>query len=211
MSLGKEWKRYEELMLERPVEFQNDGEIRIVTDSRIVEEFEKKNGRKIGVVYESPYSIMLVDLVYETEGNYYAYERLIPAVEKGSVVVIPRYKDKFVLLRQYRHSMRGYQYAFPRGYGEAGIRAEDNVKKEIGEELGACASEIQYLGKVVANSGISGERVSVYTCTLENYLEKTGYEGITEVVALEEKQMEKWIHENKIDDGFTLAAYSLFT
>ena len=210
MSLGKEWKRYEELMLERPVEFQNGGEIRIVTDSRIVEEFEKKNGRKIGVVYESPYSIMLVDLVYETEGNYYAYERLIPAVEKGSVVVIPRYKDKFVLLRQYRHSMRGYQYAFPRGYGEAGIRAEDNVKKEIGEELGACASEIQYLGKVVANSGISGERVSVYTCTLENYLEKTGYEGITEVVALEEKQMEKWIHENKIDDGFTLAAYSLF-
>ena len=52
------------------------------------------------------------------------------------------------------------------------------------------------MGKVVANSGISGERVSVYTCTLENYLEKTGYEGITEVVALEEKQMEKWIHEN---------------
>lgn len=210
MSLGVEWKRYEQLQKERPGEFEDNGEIHIVTDPELVEDFEERTGRKIGVVYESDYSIMLVDLVYESEKNYFAYERLIPAVEKGAVVIVPIHEGRFVLLHQYRHAMRGYQYAFPRGFGETGISAEENVKKEIWEELGGKAECVRYLGKIVANSGISGEQVNVYTCTLENYFAKKEYEGIQEVVELEPNEMKNWIAENRINDGFTLAAYSLW-
>lgn len=204
-----EWKAYEKLIRERPWEFEQNEALTIVTDLEEIVKFEKEKGRTIGVVYQSPYNIMAVDLVRNRQGNVFAYERLLPAVAKGAVVGIPVFDGKFVLLRQYRHALRDFQYAFPRGFAEAGMEAEENVKKEISEEIGADVHSAEFLGNVVADSGISGNRVSVYACRIGQVELKKNYEGIEKLEILPEEILRKWFAEGKITDAYTLAAYSL--
>lgn len=43
-----------------------------------------------------------------------------------------------------------------------------------------------------------------------SYVFEAGYEEITGVVALGPRELEQWIAEGRINDGFTLAAWTLF-
>lgn len=210
MKQNQEWCRYLELCNNRPDSFCNNGQLTIITDEAAVEEFEAKTGRTIGVVYESPFNLLVVDLVKAPNGRCFAYERLLPAVEKGAVVAIPMIEGKYVLLKQYRHALRRTQYAFPRGFAEHGITSVDNVLKELREELGAETRSTTFVGTVVADSGICGNEVSVFLCELNNAEVKYQYEGIEKIVLLSPKELDDWIADGKIDDGFTLSAYCLY-
>lgn len=204
-----EWKNYCALMEERPEAFRNTGNIDIITDVNQVEAFVEQTGKKIGVIYHSEYNLWVVDLVKGADGTYFAYERLLPAVVRGAVVTIPRYEGKYILLRQYRHALRDYQYAFPRGFGEDGITPEKNAGKEIAEELGAIVTGTKFLGNIVADSGCCGNPVDVYLCDITKPQLKEGYEGIHDVCEIEESELRRWIREGKITDGFSLAAWAL--
>lgn len=104
VRLGSEWRDYQELMESRPEAFADTGSIHIITDPAEVKRFQEQNkDRKIGVVYNSPYHLMVVDLVHGQEGKPYAYERVLPKIPKGAVVIVPRYQGGFLLLKQYRH------------------------------------------------------------------------------------------------------------
>lgn len=205
---SKEWIKYKKLIAERPELFKNSGPIDIVLDEEIVESYEQKTGKTIGVCYESEYNILVVDLVCEKQGQYFAYERLLPTVEKGAVVCVPKYTDKYILLKQYRHALRDYQYAFPRGYGELGLSPEENAQKEMREEMNACVETVSFLGNIVADSGLLGNKVDIYLCAISSYSQPESYEGITELIEVSEDELEQMIKENKISDGFTLSAYA---
>lgn len=209
-ELQAEWLRYVELMEERPELFVNNGEIHIVKDERVIADYQEKNNRKIGVVYESAYNIMVVDLVYEEEGKYFAYERLLPAVKGGAVVVLPIYNGKMILLKQYRHALRDYQYAVPRGFGEMGLSAEENCKKEVKEEIGAEVKTLECLGEIAPDSGLLSNKVSIYACELVDYDNKVKSEGICEILEVEISVFESMIKAGRVTDGFTLAAWSLY-
>lgn len=196
-------------MNERPNYFSSCNELEIITDERIVTEFETKTQRTIGVTYESPYRIMLVDLVFDGK-NYFAYERIIPAVDTGAVVIIPIYNNKFILLDQFRHSMRAHQYAFPRGFAEPNLTADENCQKELYEELGCIVKNTKFLGTIIADSGLCGDKVNVYLCEIDSYEEKKGYEGISSVLELSREDFLKHIAESKINDGFSLSAFSMY-
>lgn len=210
-NLGVEWSQYQSLIQDRPEAFADTGSIHIVTDPKAVAEFQKKTGCTIGVVYSSPYHLMVVDLVYEQEGKYFAYERILSTVKKGAIVAIPRYHDNFLLLKQYRHALRDYQYAFPRGFGEEGVSATDNVRKELQEELSARISEVKFLGTCVADSGLCGDKVNVFSCVVEDFSINKGHEGISDVIRLSPEELKQWMRSGKLNDGFTLSAYSLLT
>lgn len=207
--LGIEWNKYIILKEERPELFINNGIINIVFDESIIEDYQSKKNVKIGVVYDSPYNMMVVDLVYNDKEDYYTYERVIPKVQNGAVVIIPKYNGKYVLLKQYRHAIRDYQYAFPRGFAEAGISAEDNVRKELFEEIGAKSSNIRYLGNVIADSGLIGNKVSVYECEIDSYTHKEMNEGIVDIVEVSYDNLKEMVKQHNIDDGFTLSAIAL--
>ncbi len=200
------WDRYEALMVQRPEAFRNTGEIHIVTDRAIVEEYESRTGNVIGVRYESPYRLLVVDLVWEREGEYFPYERILPAVERGAVVCVPVYQEQYLLLRQYRHALRDYQYAFPRGFAEPGLDGARNAEKELDEELGAVTEKLELLGTVVADSGLSGTQVSVWRCKVRSYRKKQNYEGITDTLCVSAEELRQMICRGQITDGFTLAA-----
>lgn len=208
--MSEELQKYFCLMKEQPEQFRSSDMISIVKDIDEIEEYEEKAGKKIGVVYQSEYNIFVVDLIRNSDGTYYTYERLLHASQHGAVVAMAKYREQFIMLKQYRHSMRDFQYAFPRGYGEKGITAEENVKKELKEELDADVTYMEYIGKVIADSGLCGNEVSVFLCQVDGYAEKYEYEGIESVITLEEEKLEQWIKDGVITDGFSLAAYGLY-
>ena len=157
---------------------------------------------------------MLVDLVKNKNGDLFSYDRLIGTSTGVPVVTIPVYDGKFVLIKQYRHAIRSIQYAFPRGFGEDGLSAEENAVKELSEEVGATFADdarIKVIGSVTADSGITSGKVFVVYCEIISYEEKIGYEGIQKTILLSERELGDWIKRGRIDDGFTLAAYSLFS
>lgn len=59
---------------------------------------------KIGVLYESEYHIILVDLIRDIKGNT-LYERMIPQVESNGVVVVVRHYDNSVLIKKFNWGM----------------------------------------------------------------------------------------------------------
>lgn len=211
--MTKEFARYLELMKERPEEFDNtDAEYEIISDPEKVSRFEAETGKIIGAVYESRWHIMVVDLVTTDGKKYFAYERLMPAVRKGAVVALTMCgDDSYILLKQYRHSLRDSQYSFPRGFAEKGLTPEENLRKELNEELGAEPEEVKFLGTVVADSGVSGVKVSVYLCRVNSFEERKHYEGIKKVEVFSRGELQKMICEGKITDGFTLSALQLMS
>lgn len=207
----KEWKRYLALMSERPKYFVPSDILQIITEPSQVNEYVARTGKKLGVMYESPYHLLVVDLVRNTSDSLpFAYERLLPAAIGQAVVTIPIYNDKFVLLKQYRHAIRAEQYAFPRGFGESNLSGEENAKKELLEEIGAQVSSVRHIGNICTDSGIMADHVGIYECTLNHIEKHSNYEGIEEVILLSGSELNNFINERKITDSFTLSAWMLY-
>ena len=219
-----EIKRYLDLRRQRPELFTQSDQITIADidtpeSRRSIIRNEELFNKKYGIVYKSPFNMMCVDPVKDKEDNdsdYYSYERVIPTAGRGSVI-IARHNNKFVLLKQYRHALRRYQYAFPRGYGEPELTTDVNAVKELWEELKAKPlSEPVFIGSVSPDSGLTRTAADVYVIEIGNYSTDNGYEGIKDTVELSEDELEKMISSNHsekesiFDDGFTLASYSLF-
>lgn len=203
------WERYLQLMEERPDAFAPDPALPIETDPAAAAAYTARTGRTVGVVYESPYHLMVVDLVRGPEGLF-PYERVLPAVPRGAVVLAPLWEGKFVLLHQFRHALRACQLAFPRGFGEPGLSEEENTRKELREELGAEALSLKPLGQIVADSGLSGGGAQAMLCHITQPHPPLQYEGIQGMVCLTPEELGREIALGHINDGFTLSAYALF-
>ena len=86
--------------------------------------------------------------------------------------------------------------------------------KELSEEVGATFTDdarIKVIGNITADSGITSGKISVVYCEISSYEEKIGYEEIQKTILLSGRELDDWIKRGRIDDGFTLAAYSLFS
>lgn len=204
---------YFDLMRERPHAFMQSPILSIVTNRQRMVTFMKKTQKQLGVVYKSPFHLMVVDLVANANGGEdFAYERLLPTVEKGAVVCLVEYNNKIVLERVFRHAIRKDQLELPRGFGEPNISGPDNVIKECREELSATIDKnsIKFLGSVVADSGCLAGSADVYFCKAQNVIEKFGYEGIGSLEFISYKTINHFIANGGISDGFTLAALKLF-
>lgn len=208
MKDNLEWNLYKELIVKKPHLFRQDKHLEIVFDEAIVKQFEKKNNVIVGVVYKSNYHYLIVDLI-KTDEQYFIFERMIP-VNEGAIITVPKWKDKFVLLEQFRHAHREVQYSFPRGFGEKGIHPDDNVKKELSEEIGAIVQKIVLLGKTTSDSGVIRNIINVYFCELAEINPCLNQEGINNIILLSEKEMESWIKVGKIIDCFTISAFHLY-
>ena len=209
-------KKYYKLRKEKPELFKSEADLPIEFNIKAIKQFMKDTKREIGVVYESPYRMLIVDLIRDEENKrYYAYERVV-SLQKGGVVIIPKHKDKLILLKQFRHSLRDFQYSFPRGFGEAGIDPLENAKKELCEELNLKPENIisgKLLGTTVADSGLCGDTVYVYLCEIdaENVEVDKVIEGIKSSTEKTSEELLSMIQKGEITDGFTLSAYSLYS
>jgi ADP-ribose pyrophosphatase len=204
--------------------FDNENALlKIVLDPKIISEWEAKKEAelkqkglplewaKIGVILDDPYNIIVRDLVQFPNGDMRGYGRSIATASlrggKG-VVVLPEFEGKIMLLHQYRHPTRQWHFEVPRGYGEPNIPAIENAHKEIEEETGGKVSELVSLGEFYNNTGYETASVALFYAKLASVGAPEVNEGIESFVWLTVKELEEWIANEKITDGFTIAAYT---
>lgn len=204
--------------------FDNENALlNIVLDQKIISEWEAKKETelkqkglplewaKLGVILDDPYNIIVRDLVQFPDGDMRGYGRSIATASlrggKG-VVVLPEYEGKIMLLHQYRHATRQWHYEVPRGYGEPNTPSDINARKEIEEETGGAASKLVSLGEFYNNTGYETASVALFYAKLSSIGTANVNEGIESFVWLTVKELEEWIANEKITDGFTIAAYT---
>lgn len=167
--------------------------------------------RKYGVVYKSPFHTMIVDPIEDGNGDYYAYERLVPSVKNHGVVLFTVCKGKIVLIRQFRHAIRKEQLCCPRGFGENGMDMSENAEKELYEELHAKVAEVPVkLGEITADSGVLTTKAIVYLMKIDAYSYQKE-EGIRDIIEVSPDEFRTMLSKGDIDDGYSLAAYSLYS
>lgn len=186
------WGKYVALVEGHDGDSADDSLLSIIRDENKANSYASEMKRPLGIIYDSPYNTLVVDLVRDKDGKEFAYERLIPKADSG-VVIVPRHDGKFVLLDQFRHAIRGRQLAFPRGFGEEGLRPAENACKELSEELNLATpieeSDMIFLGRLTPDSGISANIVSVFWCEIGNYSITEGNEGILDVCEMSEDEL----------------------
>ena len=215
---------YFELLEKYPRLFQNDNAlIKIIKDQGQIYSWQEQrqkelttmnlpqNWADIGVVFNDPYFFVVRDLVQFPNGRMSGYCRVLSEANLSGgygVVVLPEYQGKIMLLHQYRHPTRQWHYEVPRGYGELNTPAEKNARKEVEEETGGKIAELVDLGEFHNNTGFEGGAVSLFYVKMSSVGNPNEDEGIDSFVWLTVKELEEWIANEKITDGFTIAAYT---
>jgi ADP-ribose pyrophosphatase len=215
---------YHKLLNDFPELVKNDGAfIKIVDDPSVIETWKRNRQAKlteqerplewadIGVILDDPFNIILRDLVRFPNGSLGGYTRSIATATLNGgrgVVVLPDYQGKLLLLHVYRHPTRQWHYEFPRGYGEPNIPPIENAHKEIVEETGGEVSELVSLGDFYNNTGYESAYVALFYARLSSVGAPNAEEGIESFVWLTVPELEQWIGTGKINDSFTIGAYT---
>lgn len=215
---------YFSLANSHPVLFDNENALlNIVLDKRTISDWEARQEielkqkqmplewAKIGVILNDPYNIILRDLVQFPDGTLGGYTRSIATatLENGrGVVVLPEYNGKIMLLHQYRHATRQWHYEVPRGYGERNIPPIQNAHKEIEEETGGTVKKLIDLGEFYNNTGYETAYVALFYAQLASIGDVNRNEGIESFAWLTVEEVEEWIARGKINDSFTIGAYT---
>lgn len=211
------YNRYVRLMQERSELFAENEAYPIVTDLYEMLSYEQETGTALGVVFESGFYMLAVDLIRGEQGCY-PYSRVIyPA--SGGTVILPRRRDgdgqwRLGLITGFRHPTRAFSGGeLPRGFMDAESE-KLNVKKEAMEELGITEEQItdvQYLGQTVPDSGLSNNKVGLYLVDIEGQCApQIGHEGIVGVGWLTEGELKEKLRTGAITDGFTQSAVLLY-
>jgi ADP-ribose pyrophosphatase len=164
----------------------------------------------LGIILNDPYFFIVRDLVEFPDGKRNGYSRMLNKAElKGGVgvAILPQFREKLMVLEIFRHATRSWHYEIPRGFGEAGLSAEQNARKELFEETGSKTEELRALGSIHVNTGLEASAVSLHFARLSSVGEVNINEGIRQVIWLSVQELEEWIDEGRITDGFTIVSY----
>ncbi|HMD87843.1 MAG TPA: NUDIX hydrolase [Anaerolineaceae bacterium] len=215
---------YEEILSSHPDLISNENAlIKIIDGEREIQDWMNKykaelraDGKpedwgNIGVVLNDPYIVVLRDLVEFPGGRKGGYFRVINQADlRGGqgAVVFAEMNDKFLLLHQFRHPTRSWSYEIPRGFGEPGVKAEEQAINEIHEEVDGEIGELIDLGIYLSNTGLEGNKVKLFYAKLKSIGKPAIEEGIESILWVSMAELEEMIASAEITDGFTIAAYT---
>lgn len=156
------------------------------------------------IVYENPWFRVV------RQGRYHFIDE--PAARNGAVIVARR-GDALVLLEQRRPSQGGAAtLEVPRGYGEAGETAAQCAAREFAEETGLImpAEAFHLIGHVRPNTGILSSRIAAFYADA-SAAPLGARDDEAEALRLAPLAgLDAMIASGEIEDGFTLAALSLW-
>lgn len=166
---------------------------------------------EIGIVFEDPYIIIIRDLVEFPDGHQGGYFRLFNQADlKGGqgVAILLEMDGRFLLLNQFRHPIRAWSFEIPRGFGEPGVKALDQARNEVKEEIGGEISEVIDLGIYHSNTGLEGNKVQLFYARLISVGKPAKSEGIESLNWVTHNELKEMIKNGQITDGFTIATYT---
>lgn len=220
-------QKYLTLMQENPDLFRNKGEIgeiKIITDEkRILAEQKKIRARlkkegnplhwiDIGILSEDQWFYTLRDMVEFPGGTTGGYVRWInrKSEEGGgyNVILMCVQDDRVLMIRKFRHEERNWSWEFPRGFGEVGLSAEKNARKELQEEVGISSAKLTCLTKVKEGKG--GTAVFLVEIPNGQKITLEAHEGIAKYRWVKMTKLEQFVKKGQLSDWFSLWAYTLF-
>jgi len=130
---------------------------------------------------------------------------------EGSTMIIPKMNDKFILVEQYRYLNDMFSIEFPCGSIEEGLDEISNARKELEEETGFTSDNLIKIGFFSPYNGVADELCSIFFTDNLKKVDSTPDETEEFVIYfLSEEEIDNLIKENKIWDGMTISAWTLF-
>ncbi|EGN76100.1 ADP-ribose pyrophosphatase [Idiomarina sp. A28L] len=124
--------------------------------------------------------------------------------------------DDLVLVEVPRAAHGAELLEAPRGYGEPGEKAVEAAARELFEETGYQASELEFLGVVKPNTAILTTNVNVFRCHLpantqpiQHTSAASDFNEVSKVELASPKQLAHYIANGRLSCGITLAALML--
>ena len=124
----------------------------------------------------------------------------------GSAVIVPVHDDgTVVLVRQYRHPAVRYLLEVPAGTLADGERPETGAARELGEELGLVAEQLDKLAEFFVSPGFLEEKMWVYLATgLTEGRPNPDEDEVLDVVRLPIGEALEMITSGEIQDAKTI-------
>lgn len=130
----------------------------------------------------------------------------------GAAVILVKKGGRIILLRQYRYPVKEWILELPAGTIEPGEDPLETAKRELEEETGLKALEMDLLGWFYTSPGISTERMYVfYTEDVAEGSLKRDVDELIQILEVEENNVLKMIESGQIKDGKTIAALMLYS
>jgi ADP-ribose pyrophosphatase len=129
----------------------------------------------------------------------------------GSAVIIPAFPNGTVaLVRQYRHPAVRYLLEAPAGTLNYGERPEEGAARELEEELGFVAGNMEKLSEFYVSPGFCEEKMWVYLATdLTATAQRLEDDELLEVVRVPLQQALEMITDGEIEDAKTIIGLML--
>lgn len=138
------------------------------------------------------------------------YRREI-VMHRGSAVIVPVFEDQTVaLVRQYRHAAGKYLLEIPAGGIEAGETFEEGARRELEEEIGVTAAEVELLSEFYVSPGFLSEKMYVFLATgLTETKQNLEIDELIEIERLTIPAAFDLIHKGGIEDAKTIVGLIL--
>ena len=143
------------------------------------------------------------------EGNV-TYQREV-VHHPGSAVIIPVFEDYTVgLVRQYRHPAVRYLLEAPAGTLHGNERPDVGAARELEEELGLVAGNLEKLTEFFVSPGFCEEKMWIYLATeLTTTTQRLEDDEILDVVRIPFSQALEMITDGEIEDAKTIIGLML--
>lgn len=133
------------------------------------------------------------------------YDREI-VVHRGSAVIVPVFGDGTVaLVRQYRHAAGKYLLEVPAGSLDEGEDPQTGAMRELEEEIGYRANNIEKIAEFYVSPGFLTEKMFVYLATeLTETSQNLEEDELIEIERLTFEQALDKIRNGEIEDAKTI-------
>jgi ADP-ribose pyrophosphatase len=129
----------------------------------------------------------------------------------GSAVIVPVFADKTVaLVKQYRHAAGKYLWEIPAGSLEKGEDPKEGAARELEEEIGVTAVNIEKLSEFYVSPGFLSEKMFIYMATdLTETAQNLEDDELIEVKRFTFAEALELIRQNEIEDAKTIVGLIL--
>ncbi len=129
----------------------------------------------------------------------------------GSAVILPAFEDGTIaLVRQYRHPAVRYLLELPAGTLNDKERPEEGAARELEEELGLVAGNLEKISEFFVSPGFCEEKMWLYLATdLTETQQRLEDDELIEVVRLPIDRALQMITDGEIEDAKTIIGLML--
>ena len=125
----------------------------------------------------------------------------------GAVLVVPFINKDIILIRQYRGVIGKYIWELPAGTLEKGEKPRACAKRELAEETGYSARDLEKLGMIYTTPGFTDEKIYLFAAKCgKRRKPKTATDELIRIKRFTRKEIRVLFLKGRINDSKTVAA-----